>query len=146
MSWVLLAMAVPLCLATTGVCMQTMRPPDSPAVGMASGLMLCAGMFLFVIMAASGGWWAFDGPFGLAHIAVIGALLVHAVIWPLAFTVVKLAGAFFLSFLDYIATLAGIGWGLLFFGEQHSGWIWGSLALMLVAVLLVNRTGPQPRQ
>ncbi len=144
--WVLLAMAVPLCLATTAVCMQTLPPPESPALGMAGGVLICAGLLLFAITAASGGWWAFSGPFGIAHGAVIGAALVHALMWPLAFAVVKLAGAFFLSFLDYIATLAGIGWGLVFFGEQHSGWIWGSLALMLIAVLLVNRTGPQPRQ
>ena len=35
--------------------------------------------------------------------------------------------------------LAAIGWGIIFFDESHSIWIWAALALMILGVLLVNR-------
>ena len=35
--------------------------------------------------------------------------------------------------------LTGIGWGVLFFDESHSYWIWFALVLMLAGLFLVNR-------
>ena len=41
----------------------------------------------------------------------------------------------------YVVTLSGVLWGIVIFGEQHSPWIWGALAVMLIGLALVT---PRP--
>ena len=48
------------------------------------------------------------------------------------------AGPVFASQTAYIVTLSGVFWGILIFGEEHSLWIWASLAVMLIALALVT--------
>ena len=51
---------------------------------------------------------------------------------------IKMSGAVFAGMNGYIVTLAGVFWGMFFFDEQHSLWVWSALALMLVGMLLVT--------
>ena len=37
-----------------------------------------------------------------------------------------------------LVTLFGVLWGIVIFGEQHSAWVWLSLATMMAAVALVT--------
>ena len=48
------------------------------------------------------------------------------------------AGPVYASQCAYVVTLAGVLWGMLIYGEAHSGWIWASLAAMIVALSLVK--------
>ena len=144
--WVLVAMIGSLGLALSTVWMQTLRPAGSSSVGMAAGVMLIAGAIAFPIMLAMGDWWFFDGPWGAGHWAMIGAIVVSAILWGVAFEIVRMVGPLLFSFVDYIAMLTGIGWGILIFNEAHSGWVWGAVGLMLVAIYLVNKTGEAARR
>ena len=51
------------------------------------------------------------------------------------------AAPVFASQMGYVVTLAGIAWGIVIFGEQHSLWFWGALVLMMLGLTLV-----QPRK
>ncbi len=144
--WVLVAMIATLAVALSTVWMQTLRPAGSSSAGMAAGVMLIAGVIAFPIMLAMGDWWFFDGPWGAGHWAMIGAIVVTAVMWGLAFEIVHLVGPLLLCFVNYIAMLTGIGWGIVIFNETHSGWVWGAVGLMLVAIYLVNKTGEAARR
>jgi drug/metabolite transporter (DMT)-like permease len=139
--WVLVGVAAPVLFASSVVACEMFPPPESGSMEMACGLMLAAAILLLPVMAATGEWWAFDSPFELADglVLVVGAIV--ATIWCFVFEIVRRAGAVFYSTVLYLETLAGIGWGLIIFGESHSLWIWASLALVLSGVYLVNRTG-----
>ena len=38
----------------------------------------------------------------------------------------------------YLVTLAGVMWGIVIFGEEHSVWIWWALVIMMAALFLVQ--------
>ncbi len=143
--WVLVAVIAPLALALSTVWMQTLRPAGSSSAGMGAGVMLASGLIALPIMLAMGDWWFFDGPWGEGHWAMIGAIVVSAILWSVAFEIVRMVGPLLFTFVDYISMLTGIGWGILIFGEAHSGWVWGTVGLMLVAIYLVNKTGDAAR-
>lgn len=143
--WVLVSVIGPAALALSTVWMVILRPAGSPSAGMGAGVMLAAGLIAFPIMLAMGDWWFFDGPWGAGHWAMIGAIGVTAIMWGVAFEIVRMVGPLLFTFVDYIAMLTGIGWGILIFDETHSGWVWGAVGLMLIAIYLVNKTGDAAR-
>jgi drug/metabolite transporter (DMT)-like permease len=51
---------------------------------------------------------------------------------------VKKSGSVFASLVGYVITLAGVFWGMLFFGESHSIWVWAALVTMLVGMAMVT--------
>ena len=52
--------------------------------------------------------------------ALIGVVLINAMFFLLLFETIRIAGPVFFSVQNYIATLSGIGWGMLIHGEAHS--------------------------
>jgi len=98
------------------------------------------------VMAVAGSWWFFDGPLGVGHWAVAGAIVNTAAIYVLVFEILKRAGPVFFSTSNYIATLLGVGIGMFFFGDSHSLWIWAALALMFTGLFCVNSTGAPQHQ
>ena len=76
---------------------------------------------------------------------MIGAIVVSAILWGVAFEIVRMVGPLLFTFVDYVAMLTGIGWGILIFGETHSGWVWSTVGFMLIAIYLVNKTGDAAR-
>jgi drug/metabolite transporter (DMT)-like permease len=49
-----------------------------------------------------------------------------------------MVGAVQFSVTSYVITLTGIGWGILFFAEAHSLWIWASVAFIFAGLALVT--------
>ena len=50
---------------------------------------------------------------------------------------IRFLGPVFFSTVNFIVALAGIGWGVLFFGESHSHWVWLALLCLLAGVFFV---------
>ncbi len=53
----------------------------------------------------------------------------------------------FFSRVGYIVTLTGLAWGMVVFGERHSGWLYLATGLIFAGLALVNlnrraRSGP----
>ena len=94
---------------------------------------------MFVVMAATGQWWWFEGPMTDGDWALAAAAGVTALVFYLMIETIRLAGPVFFTTVNFMIPLTGIGWGVLFFGESHSYWIWLALVLMLAGLLLVNR-------
>ena len=67
------------------------------------------------------------------------AACVLALAFYLMIEIIRIAGPVIFTTVNFIVPLAAIGWGIIFFDESHSIWIWAALALMILGVLLVNR-------
>ena len=52
--------------------------------------------------------------------------------------VLKSSGAVFASQAGYVVTLAGVLWGVIIFGETHSGWVWLAMCLIMIGLALVT--------
>ena len=55
-----------------------------------------------------------------------------------------MAGAVYLGQVGYLVTLFGVLWGVLFFGETPSAWLWVAVVLVATGVALVNLGKPKP--
>ncbi len=136
--WVALGFAAPLCYALNAVLVALLRPPEGDSVQFACGLVFMGSLSMLGVMAVTGEWWAFAGPFGAGHWATLAAMVNNAVAFYLIFELIKRAGPVFFSMVNYVATLVGMGLGIWIFADAPSLWIWAALALIGASLFLVN--------
>ena len=139
--WVALGLVPSLSYAVNAVLVARWRPRETTSLPLAGGLMLASGGYVLVVMAATGEWWAFGGNFGVGHGATIGAMANNCVSFYLVFEIIRRAGPVIFSTVNYIATLSGMGFGMWFFGDAPSAYIWGAIVLMFAGLFLVTTTG-----
>ena len=139
--WVALGLVPSLSYAVNAVLISRWRPQQTGSLPLAGGLMLASAGYVLIVMAATGEWWAFGGVFGSGHGATIGAMANNCVSFCLVFEVIRRAGPVIFSTVNYIATLSGMGFGMWFFGDAPSAWIWGAVVLMFAGLFLVTTTG-----
>lgn len=48
------------------------------------------------------------------------------------------AGPVFTSQAAYVVTLAGVGWGIVIFSDEHSGLVWAAMLILLMGITLVR--------
>ena len=137
--WVLLGMVTPILYVANAIIIALLKPPPSGALPLACGTLTAGTIFMLVVMLASGQWWWFEGPMSSGDWALIMAASVLALVFYLMIEIIRIAGPVIFTTVNFIVPLAAIGWGMIFFDERHSPWIWAALALMIVGVFLVNR-------
>ena len=139
--WVALGLVPSLSYAVNAVLVARWRPQATGSLPLAAGMMLASAGYCLIVMAATGEWWAFGGAFGTGHTATIAAMVNNCVSFYLVFEVIRRAGPVIFSTVNYIATLSGMGFGMWFFGDAPSAWIWGAIVLMFAGLFLVTTTG-----
>ena len=139
--WVALGLLPSLSYAVNAVLVARWRPQRTGSLPLAGGMMLASAGYCLIAMAATGEWWAFGGPFGIGHGATIAAMANNCVSFYLVFEVIRRAGPVIFSTVNYIATLSGMGFGMWFFGDAPSAYIWGAVVLMFAGLFLVTTTG-----
>lgn len=139
--WVLLGLVAPLCYAVNATIIALMRPPATGSLPLGFGLLAASAVYGLVAMLASGQAWAFPAPWSPADWATLLAMPNNAISYVLVFEIIRRAGPVVFSTTNYIATLACMGFGIWFFGDRPSVWIWAALALMFLGLFLVNFPG-----
>jgi drug/metabolite transporter (DMT)-like permease len=73
-----------------------------------------------------------------AGLAIAGIALGSGFAYAMFFFTIKTAGPVFASQCAYVVTISGVIWGIIIFSEQHSIWIWISMAVMMIGLALVS--------
>ncbi len=73
-----------------------------------------------------------------AGLSTIALALGSSVAYMMFFYTIKISGPVFASQCAYAVTISGVIWGILVFSEQHSTWVWISVMVMLVGLVMVN--------
>lgn len=137
--WVLVGLLAPFFYSATNVVTAALRPPGLDSLGMAAVVQLLAAAFMLTFMLLFGGWsWvplALDAP-NIALLIQGGIAVVTTILW---IEVIRLAGPVFMSQVGFITTSTGVAWGMLLFGERHSGWVWAAIVCVLIGLTLVTR-------
>ena len=147
--WILLALLLPVGYATTSLATALLRPPATDSLHFAFGFFFFGSLPILAAVAATDGWWWFDGPMDAGDWALITAIFVQALGIYLFVELIRFLGPVFFSTVNFIVALAGIGWGILFFGESHSHWVWLALLCLMLGVIFVilrRRERPAPRE
>ena len=136
--WVLLAMLAPLGFATVNIHAALSRPVQAPSLLLSSGLMFGAAVILLPFMLATGSFYSPAATTDLGNMALIAVGFINAVVMFLFYEIVRHAGPVFYPMQNFFAVPAGMLWGYLFFTEIHSGWVWLSVVLLLVGLIVLN--------
>jgi len=137
--WVLLGMVTPLLYVANAIIIALLKPPASGSLPLACGTLGVGSIFMLVVMAVSNKWWWFEAPMQEADWALIMAACITALAFYLMIEIIRLAGPVFFTTVNFMIPLTGIGWGIIFFEEHHSLWIWIALGFLILGVFLVNR-------
>ena len=116
--------------------MRVGQHPDM--IGLLTIALMIAALVLAPIIYFEGAFYPINWPLDRAELALIAMMLVSSVAYVLFLYSVKLAGAVFASMAGYVITLSGVFWGMVFFAERHSPWVWAALVLMLLGMVLVT--------
>ena len=135
--WFLLALLAPASFALTNNLAALIDPPETPVVTFAAGIVSAAALMLAPAMAGLGETYVVPGPAAAADLAILGAAAVTVTMYVTFLVIVRAAGPVFFSQFNYVVVAAGLGWGILFFGESHSPHAWAAAALMLAGVALL---------
>ncbi|MGB0798972.1 MAG: DMT family transporter [Planktomarina sp.] len=91
----------------------------------------------------SGHWINPLNPWGQAEWALLGASVIHSIVYTMYVTIIGRFGPVFSVQVGYVVTLSGLGWAMLILGEAYTGPIWVALALLMCGVYLVS---PKPEK
>lgn len=137
--WFLMGMITPICYTYSNLYAAKYRPPNSTSVG------LSAGMFGMIAVAMWPTAMLFDQVYipailhpDIATVSITVVIVITCIAYFIYFEMIQAIGAVGVSVVGYIVTLTGIIFGMIFFDEAHSAWVWASAALIFVGLALVN--------
>ena len=135
--WFLVALLIPFGFGALNVIVERFRPPESSSLGLAIGNLFAGALLLIPFLPATGQLYLFPGPELDGDLALGAAVVINAIMWPMFYVIVRRAGASLFSIMTIIGVVGGIGWGILFFDEVHSAYVWGAAGLMLTAFVMM---------
>lgn len=135
--WVLLSLIAAVCYAGLNIMVSVWKPHRTTSFTATTGMFVAASLIMVPVLYATGTFVPFAWPWRDAEWSMLGLGAINAVSYTLFFYLIETAGPVFSSQTANLVTLFGVLWGIAIFGEQHSAWVWLSLAAMMAAVALV---------
>lgn len=136
--WVMFALLTPLCYGVSNVYLAWARPPDVPSLALGSAMQLGAGLSLLPMALVLGKMHVPWPPLSTAEIANLSHIAVSGIGAMFFFELMRVRGPVYASQVGYIVCLSGVFWGKLFFGEQHSVWVWLAMIVIFIGLALVT--------
>jgi drug/metabolite transporter (DMT)-like permease len=136
--WVLLACLPGLCYALENMVL-TFRLPDGTSPFMITcGNYLVSSIVLMFLVMLTGSFVPLAWPWGVVEWSIAGMAVINAVGYGLFIYLITIAGPVFATQVAYLVTISGVAWGIIIFNEQHSLWVWFSLASILIGLALIR--------
>lgn len=135
--WIALPIIGALCYALEGVYLASSRPEDLDTLTVMCGLFWGALVFITPLMWVLGAWVDITA-MGPPELAIMGNTFLHIGAYLGYIWMIARAGPVFASQVGYVVTGSGVILGMIFYGERHSLWVWGALALIVVGLSLVR--------
>jgi drug/metabolite transporter (DMT)-like permease len=139
--WFLLALVAPLLFASSNAAAAVLRPPAASSVAMGAGVLFGSSLVLLPVMLIAGQGWL-PRTFDVGVIGTLIAVAINASFLVLFFEIIRRAGPTFFAQFNYLAVLAGIGWGAIVFGERLTLTFFLAMILMFLGVFLSGYRRP----
>ena len=136
--WMLLALVIPFCYGVESVYIDIRWPQGLDVLQVGFGEALLAALLMIPLMLLRGDpilfeWQWNPGSYAILVFAASGVIEVLMYFW-----LIKTTGGVLVSFATFVSLFAGIGWGILLFGETHSHWLWLAVAVLVTALSMVS--------
>ena len=141
LGWLLLAFITPTCYAIANIYAARKRPANLPALPSAAGMLIANAVMLGIIMLVADQAYLPRFPPAPRDFAVLLQGVASASAYMIFYRLLFSAGPVYASQVAYVVTLMGMIWGMIFFGESHSLWIYGAAVTIFAGVALVNLGG-----
>ncbi len=136
--WMLLALIASIFYTIENIYVDISIPQGTDLIALLMGGLFVAALLLAPIAYSQGAFVVPQYPFTEVEWSIIAMAFVSSAAYTLFLHVVKKSGSVFASLAGYVITLAGVFWGMLFFGESHSLWVWAALVVMLAGMAMVT--------
>lgn len=136
--WIAVALVAPLSFAMSNVLAVIFRPPDSPSITLAFGLLLASAVAMLPAALFFGSGYAPLPPVTDVDFAVLTVGGVMALFIFFFFEVIHRAGPVFFSQFNYFTLITGIAWASVIFNEVPNFWFVLALIAMLAGLVMVN--------
>jgi len=136
--WVVLALVASVSMSLENAYAGAMRPPHISSIQLSCGRQLGAVCLLLPIALLTDTMMPIFEPWGPMQWAATGTGVLSGLCFTTLLYVIHTSGPVFASQTAYLITIAGVIWGMILFGEQHSLFIWGALILTLIGCALVR--------
>jgi len=141
--WVLLCLAASISMSVENVYAGGMRPHGISSLQLSCGRQWGAVFWLVPIVAIGGHGVPLFVEWGAVQWAGTATGILSGTCFTMLLVVIRTSGPVFATQSSYLITLAGVGWGMLLFGETHSGYVWAALLLVLLGAMLVKPRPPR---
>jgi drug/metabolite transporter (DMT)-like permease len=142
--WVVFALMTPLSYGLSNVYLGWARPPDVPSLALGGAMQFAAGVALLPVALLIGTMHVPFPPQTNAEIANVSHIALSGFGALIFFELMRMRGPVIASQVGYIVCLSGVFWGKLFFGEQHSLWVWAAMATIFTGLALVTWPARKP--
>lgn len=140
--WFLLALITPVMLATANVSAAVLRPPASSSTILGCGIMMGSAVIVLIAAVATDQLYV---PSKMSIILpTVSAIAVNAFFVVLFAEIVRLYGPTFFAQFNYLAVVAALSWGFLFFGERPNWYVAIALGLMAIGVIVTEMRDKTP--
>ncbi len=136
--WMLLALLASVFYTIENIYVDISIPQGTDLIALLMGGLFVAALIIAPIAYSQSAFVTLQYPFTEIEWSIIALAFVSSAAYTLFLYVVKKSGSVFASMAGYVITLAGVFWGMLFFGETHSIWVWAALAMMLAGMAMVT--------
>jgi drug/metabolite transporter (DMT)-like permease len=136
--WMLLALIASVFYTVENLYVDIYIPQATDLIALLMGGLLVATFILLPLIYIQDSFVTLHYPFRKVEWAIIALAFINSAAYAIFLYVVKMAGSVFASMAGYVITLAGVFWGMIFFDESHSIWVWSALVLMLAGMALVT--------
>ena len=138
-AWVLFALLGPLSFSLAAIGGAVFQPKEAEPLEIATGVMVAGTIILAPIVAAVGDWWFFPNGLTIGGWSVLISGAINAYFFVMFQLIIRKAGPVVFSSNNFVTTLSAVVWGMIIFGEHHSAYVWGAIALMCLGLFLVTR-------
>ncbi len=138
LGWVLLALCIPVCLASGNVYRSHNWPAGADSLSLASAINIVAAAMLFAAVFASG-----EGIEGLARVLGVPGLITTQIVatganLAMFFRLQQVGGPVYLSQIGYAAAAVGLVAGTFILGEHYPPATWAGAVVVVIGVALVT--------
>ena len=140
--WLLAALVVPLCYGIESVYIARFWPAGLSPLQAVTGETITATLLVAPVFLWQGAALPDQLTPGKAEIAIAVFVLAGVAESLIYFYLIRVTGAVFVNFATFVALFAGIGWGIVLFGETHAALIWLAVTILTGALFLAVREAP----